>query len=183
MTTALVVIVAIGLVLGVTAMRAARHVPRGHVAVVERFGRYRGPAGPGVVFLAPVVDRIRVFVDMRERELRLERVPFRTADGGGVEVDGVLHYRVIDARAAAYEVADVDVGVEQLVVTVGRAVLGARDQGEALVAHTALEAALGRDLGAAVLRWGLRLVDVRVAGIAREGTGTRRPAVRKDPHR
>ncbi|MGI9156310.1 MAG: SPFH domain-containing protein, partial [Marmoricola sp.] len=58
-------------------------------------------------------DKVRM-VDTREQKGRLAAVPLVTRDEHPMSADVNLCYRVVDPRAATYEVADYALGIEQL---------------------------------------------------------------------
>ena len=51
----------------VVASKAVLVVPQAQAAVVERLGRFRGVAAPGLNFLVPFLDRVRAKIDLREQ--------------------------------------------------------------------------------------------------------------------
>ena len=59
------IIIAIVVVLFVlvVAIKSFMVVPQAQAAVIERLGRYRTTAGPGMNFLAPFFDRVRARID------------------------------------------------------------------------------------------------------------------------
>ena len=66
MTGTIVALVLLALVL-YTVSRTVRIVPQASVFVIERLGRYSRTLNPGIHLLAPVVDKVRVKVDIREQ--------------------------------------------------------------------------------------------------------------------
>jgi regulator of protease activity HflC (stomatin/prohibitin superfamily) len=73
-------------------------------AVVLRLGTFHALRGPGVFWLAPFVDRVARFVDMRIRATEFFSESTLTRDTVPVDVDAVCFWLVWDAKKAVLEV-------------------------------------------------------------------------------
>jgi regulator of protease activity HflC (stomatin/prohibitin superfamily) len=85
-----------------SSVRIVRPYQRG---VVERLGRYRSTADPGLRLIIPFVDRIRL-VDMREQVVDVPPQEVITADNVVVSVDAVVYHEPTDPQRLIYNVAD-----------------------------------------------------------------------------
>ena len=63
-----------------------------HVAVIERLGRFKGFAGPGLHFRFPIIDRV-FYIDLKTED---EHMTFdaKTADNVTIELDVSIQYHV-----------------------------------------------------------------------------------------
>ncbi len=90
--------------------------------------------------------------------------PITLSDGRVVEIDWVLYYEVMDAKAAVYEVSDFLMALEQLGVTALRAVGGDMDLEQILAARDEINGKLREVLSEAANNWGIRVHRVELAG-------------------
>ena len=73
-------------------------------SVVLRFGKFNRVAGPGLIFMIPLVEYSAATVDMRMRSTAFKAEHVLTADLVPVNVDAVLFWTVWDAGKACSEV-------------------------------------------------------------------------------
>ncbi|WP_052460448.1 SPFH domain-containing protein [Microbacterium gorillae] len=164
---ALATVVALALVIlaAIAVARSVRIIPRDRVGLVERLGRYQRTLDPGVHLLLPIVDRVRVTVDMLPQELVIPTQPVITRDDYLVSIDTSLRFQVVDARAATYEVVDHVAAMERLTITTLRELVGTLDRAAVADSRTAITSRLSTALARGAAAWGLRLVDVAVTAI------------------
>ena len=72
-------------------------------SVVLRFGKFNRVAGPGLIFMIPLVEYSAATVDMRMRSTAFKAEHVLTADLVPVNVDAVLFWTVWDAGKACSE--------------------------------------------------------------------------------
>ena len=70
--------------------RSARVIAQYEKGLVLRLGRYRATVGPGLTFLASVIEDM-LKVDMRERVINVEPQKVITQDNVSVTVDAVIY--------------------------------------------------------------------------------------------
>ena len=113
------------LVAGVIVLfKAVRMVPQGYEWTVEAFGKYTHTMSPGLHFLIPIYQGVGRKINMMEQVLEVPSQDVITRDTAVVKVDGVVFYQVLDAAKAAYEVAQLEVAVLNLVMTNIRTAIG-----------------------------------------------------------
>ncbi|GLW08919.1 paraslipin [Microtetraspora sp. NBRC 13810] len=161
----LIVIIVIVAIMGFTLYRTIRTIPQGTAAIVERLGRYHRTLEPGPALVVPFLDRMKDLVDLREQVVSFPPRHVITADNLVVSVDTVAYFQVTDPRAATYEIADVMAGVEHLVVTTLRNVVGALDLERVLASREAIRAELHDVLDEATARWGIRINRVELKSV------------------
>jgi regulator of protease activity HflC (stomatin/prohibitin superfamily) len=108
----------------IVAVKTVLVVPQSQAAVIERLGKFRNVAEPGLNFLVPFLDRIRARIDLREQVVSFPPQPVITQDNLTVSIDTVVYFQVTDPRSAVYEISNYIVGVEQLTTTTLRNVVG-----------------------------------------------------------
>ena len=140
-------------------------IPQAQAAVVERVGRFRTVAPPGLNYLMPFFDRVRKRIDLREQVVSFPPQPVITEDNLTVSIDTVVYYQVTDPRAAVYEISNYIVGVEQLTITTLRNVVGGMSLEETLTSRDAINGQLRGVLDEATGRWGIRVARVELKAI------------------
>ncbi len=133
--------------------------------LVERFGRYKETLDPGLKFIIPFVDSLKIRIDMRETVLDIEPQPVITKDNVTVTVDAVVYYYVTEAKAVRYEVANFFAAVSKLAQTNMRNVIGEMTLDETLTSRERINTALRETLDEATDKWGVRVTRVEVKEI------------------
>lgn len=140
-------------------------VKQASTAIVERLGRYQRTLYPGLSILMPVVDRVRIRVDMREQVASFPPQPVITEDNLVVSIDTVIYFQVTEPKAATYEINNFMLGIEQLTVTTLRNVIGSMDLEEALTSRDQINGQLRGVLDEATGKWGIRVNRVELKAI------------------
>jgi regulator of protease activity HflC (stomatin/prohibitin superfamily) len=164
-TIALVVVALIVLFVIVTVGKAIMVVPQAQSAVIERLGRFRTVASPGLTFLVPFLDKVRARIDLREQVVSFPPQPVITEDNLTVSIDTVVYFQVTDSRAAVYEISNYIVGVEQLTTTTLRNVVGGMSLEQTLTSRDSINSQLRGVLDDATGRWGIRVARVELKAI------------------
>jgi regulator of protease activity HflC (stomatin/prohibitin superfamily) len=162
---ALIVTIVIVLLVLVVAVKSVMVVPQAQAAVIERLGRYRNTAGPGMNFLAPFFDRVRARIDLREQVVSFPPQPVITQDNLTVSIDTVVYFQVTNPQAAVYEISNYIVGVEQLTTTTLRNLVGGMSLEETLTSRDQINQQLRGVLDEATGRWGIRVARVELKAI------------------
>jgi regulator of protease activity HflC (stomatin/prohibitin superfamily) len=160
----IVVLLLVALVV-VSLVKAVQIIPQATAAVIERLGRFKGTADPGLVFLVPFVDKVRERVDLREQVVSFPPQPVITQDNLTVNIDTVVYYQVTDPKAAVYEISDYIVGVEQITTTTLRNVVGGLSLEGTLTSRDQINTVLRGELDEATGRWGIRVARVEIKAI------------------
>ncbi len=165
MTVTIVLIAVLVLLVLITVAKSVLVIPQATAAVVERLGRYRTTAAPGLNILVPFLDRVRARIDLREQVVSFPPQPVITQDNLTVSIDTVVYFQVTDPRSAVYEISNYIVGVEQLTTTTLRNLVGGMSLEETLTSRDQINNQLRGVLDEATGRWGIRVARVELKAI------------------
>jgi len=141
--------------------RVLREYQRG---VVFRLGRLRPLAGPGLVFLLPMLDRL-IRVDLRTVTLTIPPQEVITRDNVPARVNAVAYFRVVDPARAITEVEAYPVATSQIAQTTLRSVLGRADLDTLLSERDELNDSLRRIIDEQTEPWGIKVTTVEIKDV------------------
>ena len=132
--------------------------------VVERLGRYKRTAQPGVNLLIPFIDNLRR-VDMREQVIDVPPQDVITKDNVAVQVDAVIYHEATDPVKLIYNIENFLVAIIKLAQTNLRNLVGEMQLDQALTSRDTINTNLRNVLDEATDKWGVRVVRVEIQRI------------------
>ena len=160
---AIIVIVILVLALGV---RTVRIVPQARVGIIQRLGNYQRTAESGLAIVIPFIDRMLPLIDMREQVVSFPPQPVITSDNVTINVTSVIYYQILDAKASAYQVANLLAAMEQLTQTTLRNVMGGLTLDISLTSRDQVNSQLRMVLDEVTEKWGVRVNRLELKDIA-----------------
>jgi regulator of protease activity HflC (stomatin/prohibitin superfamily) len=145
----------------IAAVKIVQEYERG---VIFRLGRLRGPRGPGIFLIIPLVDRM-VKVDLRVVTLDIPSQEAITRDNVTVKVNAVAYYRVVDPSNAIVRVEDFNRATYQIAQTSLRSVLGQSDLDELLIHRDEVNRKLQHIIDEQTEPWGIKVSIVEVKDV------------------
>jgi len=149
------------LVLLLLSVKVIRPYQRG---LVERLGKFNRILEPGIHFIIPFMERVRV-VDMREHVIDVPPQEVICKDNVVVTVDAVVYYQIIDPVKAVYNVSDFLTAIVKLAQTNLRAIIGEMELDETLSGRDLINARLREELDKITDRWGVKITRVEIQRI------------------
>jgi regulator of protease activity HflC (stomatin/prohibitin superfamily) len=158
-------VIALSLLAASTILIALRMADQWEKAVVLRNGRFRGLKGPGLFWIAPVIDQITTIIDHRVMVTPFNAEKALTKDTVPVNVDAVLFWMVWDAEKAALEVEDYRMAIAWAAQTALREIIGQMDLASILVGRKAMDEELQRIIDERTTPWGVTVQSVEIRDI------------------
>ena len=145
--------------------KAVRIVPQGWEWTVETFGRYTATLQPGLHLLVPIYQNVGRKINMMEQVMEVPSQDVITKDNAVVKVDGVVFFQVLDAAKAAYEVAQLEIAILNLVMTNIRTSIGSMDLDESLSKRDEINSKVLVAVDAATHPWGIKVNRIELKDI------------------
>lgn len=149
----------------VFAALAVKIIPQQQVGVVERLGKFNRLMNPGLNILVPIIDRVRVYHDLRIQQTNVPPQKVITKDNVQVEIDTIIFYQVIDPEQATYGISNYVNGVRNITTATMRQIIGNMELDETLSGREKISTEIRLALDEATEKWGVRIERVEVVDI------------------
>ncbi len=133
-------------------------------AVVFRLGKFSSIKGPGVFFIIPLIDQVRV-IDMRVLAMDIPAQQVITKDNVPVKINGVLFFKVDNPADAIIKVQDYRYAISQYSQTSLRDVIGQMTLDQLLVEREEIGRAIESTVEKDTEGWGLEVTGIRIQDI------------------
>jgi regulator of protease activity HflC (stomatin/prohibitin superfamily) len=153
------------LVLGLILMQSPRIAQQWERAVVLRLGRFVGLRGPGLFWIAPLIDTVSTYIDQRTITTSFAAEQTLTSDTVPVNVDAVLFWMVHDAQKAALEVQEYSQAVSWAAQTALRDIIGRTALTDLLRGRERIEAELQQLIDQRSNPWGVTVQSVEMRDV------------------
>ena len=178
MTGFLVVLITLAILTIVVAMNGIKQVAQGTAAIVERLGEFRIELRPGLNFIVPFLDKVRIVrnvnvksdvrhdrIDLREQIMDIPAQEIISKDNIRVQVDTIVFYQIVEPYKAVYEISSPVEAIKQLSQTTIRNILGEMDLDASLTARESINGRLRSILDEATDKWGIKVLRVEIQEI------------------
>lgn len=162
-TTVIGLVIAAVVVIWV-ATRAVRVIPEYERAVIFRLGRIQEPKGPGIIIVAPVVDKVHR-IDLRTHTYDVPPQDLITKDNVTVQVNAVTYYNVVDSTRAVLAIEDYRVGTQQVAQTTLRSIIGQTTLDDLLTKREEINSKLQQIIDEVTNPWGVKVTIVEVKDV------------------
>ena len=155
---ALYAVIAIVVLLMVSAIRILREYQRGVIFLLGRFWKVKGP---GFIIVIPLIQQM-VRVDLRTIVMDVPSQDVISRDNVSVHVNAVVYFRVIAPDKAIIQVEDFYEATSQLAQTTLRSVLGQHELDEMLSERERLNIDIQNSLDQQTDAWGIKVSNVEI---------------------
>ncbi|NFE18555.1 SPFH domain-containing protein [Clostridium botulinum] len=107
-----------------TIIASIKIVNTGYVYVVERLGKYHRTLEPGWHIIIPYVDFVRQRISTKQQILDIEPQSVITKDNVNISIDNVIFYKILDPKAAVYNIENYQAGIVYSSITNMRNIVG-----------------------------------------------------------
>lgn len=159
-----VIIAAAGAVVSALVAAAIKIANQWERAIVLRLGQFQGIRGPGLFFIVPILDRVRL-VDTRIITEDIRHQEVITRDNVPVTINGVLFFRVIDVESAVMKIQDYVWAIRQLAQTALRDVVGGVTLDELLAERERIGKLVEDVVDKQAQEWGMDVTGIRLLDI------------------
>lgn len=143
------------------AIRVANQWERG---IVLRLGKFQSIRGPGVFFVVPIVDQVRL-VDTRVLAVDIPRQEAITRDNVPVSINGALFFEVASVEDAVMKIQDFAYAISLLAQTALRDVVGGMVLDELLSERERIGKLVEQAVENDSRQWGLHVTGIRLMDI------------------
>lgn len=157
-------IVAIVIVVVLLLAMSVRVVAQYDRGVLFRLGRVIGVRAPGLNFIVPLVDSLRI-VSLRIVTMPIQGQGIITKDNVSVDISAVAYYRVVDPVKSVVEIENVMDAINQIAQTTLRKVVGRHSLDDILSETDRINAAIPTILDPLTLNWGVVVNPVELKDI------------------
>ncbi|KAA3439302.1 SPFH domain-containing protein [Rufibacter hautae] len=161
MTTSLIILASVIVLIALS----VRIIQQQRVAVVERLGKFQRIMQPGLNLFIPIVDRVRVYHDLRIQQTNVPPQSVITRDNVQVLIDTIVFYQVVGPEQATYGIFDYVLGVRNITTATMRQIIGNLELDETLSGRERISAEIRTALDEATEKWGVRIERVEVIDI------------------
>ncbi|MBO6155549.1 MAG: paraslipin [Lachnospiraceae bacterium] len=153
------------IVLVVILILGIKIVPQQHAYVIERLGKYKKTITAGLNIIIPVIDKVRVNVNLKEQVADFPPQPVITKDNVTMQIDTVVYFKIVDPAAYAYGVENPIMAIENLTATTLRNIIGDMELDETLTSRDKVNAQLCAIIDEATDPWGIKINRVELKNI------------------
>ncbi len=153
------------IVLVVILILGIKIVPQQHAYVIERLGKYKKTITAGLNIISPVIDVVRVNVNLKEQVADFPPQPVITKDNVTMQIDTVVYFKIVDPAAYAYGVENPIMAIENLTATTLRNIIGDMELDETLTSRDKVNGQLCAIIDEATDPWGIKINRVELKNI------------------
>lgn len=143
---------------------AIRVVQQYETGVVFQLGKYSRTLQPGLNFIIPVIEWVRV-VDMRICTHDIPKQQVITKDNVPVSINGVVYFKVVDAQIAIIKVQSFVYAISQYAQAALRDVVGGMTLDELLSERQKIGDEIEQGIEKEAKSWGLEVTAIKIQDI------------------
>jgi len=123
--------------------------------IIFRMGKFNRVAGPGWSIVVPFFEKEYSRIDARTKMIDMSIGEAYTLDDLRLDINGLFYYRIIDPEKAILKIENYTKGVQNLIISQVRNVIGRMNMREIFSNLSRLNDLLAESIKKDVLRWGI----------------------------
>jgi regulator of protease activity HflC (stomatin/prohibitin superfamily) len=148
-----------------TAVTIVKFVRQQEVLVIERLGRYNRTISAGINVVWPAVERVAYVFDLREQVIDVPAQDAITKDNATVTIDGILYYKIVHAKDAAYGAQDIRRAIVNLAQTTMRSAIGSMELDKTFEQRSEINDKVVKAVAEAAQSWGAQVTRYEIKDI------------------
>ena len=149
----------------ITLVRGVRIVPQGQEWIIERLGKYDRTLAPGLNFMIPYMESVSRRITTKDIMLDVPEQEVITRDNAVLVTNAIAFVKVTNPVKAVYGIVDFSSGIQNLIMTALRSIVGEMDLDQALSSRDKIKARLRESIADEVMDWGLTVKSVEIQDI------------------
>lgn len=133
--------------------------------VVERLGRYNRTLTAGINIVYPILERVAYEFDLREQVIDVPAQEAITKDNATVTIDGVLYYKIVSAKDAAYGAQNIAKAIINLAQTTMRSAIGSMELDKTFENRAEINQKVVQAVSEAATLWGAQVTRYEIKDI------------------
>jgi regulator of protease activity HflC (stomatin/prohibitin superfamily) len=154
-----------GYVALLTAATIVKFVRQQEALVIERLGRYNRTLTAGINIVWPAVERVAYAFDLREQVMEVPAQDAITKDNATVTIDGILYYKIVHAKDAAYGAQDIRKAIINLAQTTMRSAIGSMELDKTFEQRGEINEKVVKAVAEAAQTWGAQVTRYEIKDI------------------
>ncbi len=140
-------------------------VKQADVLVIERLGKYNRTLTAGINVVIPILERVAFHFDLREQVVDVPAQDAITKDNATVTIDGILYFKVVDGKDAAYGTQDIRRAIVILSQTTMRSVIGSMELDRTFEKREEINSKVVEAVAKAATLWGATVTRYEIKDI------------------
>jgi len=148
-------------ILLMTLLRGLRVLNEYERAVIFSLGKYTGTRGPGLIFIWPIIQKMRR-VDLRLATAEVPRQEVMTRDNIPMLVNAVVYFKVLDPEAVIIKIEDYVFAIRQYTQAALRDVIGNNEMDTVLTERLQIAEAIKEIVDNETSDWGVDVESIKI---------------------
>jgi regulator of protease activity HflC (stomatin/prohibitin superfamily) len=142
-----------------------KFVRQQEVLVIERLGRYNRTCTAGINIIWPALERVAHTFDLREQVIDIPAQDAITKDNATVTIDGILYFKIVHAKDAAYGAQNISRAIINLAQTTMRSAIGSMELDKTFEQRAEINERVVKAVAEAAQTWGAQVTRYEIKDI------------------
>lgn len=158
-------VIILAVLVGIAIFNMVVIVPQGFKYIVQQWGKYNRTLGPGINFIIPMMEKVAYKVTTKDIVLDIPSQEVITRDNAVLVMNAVAYINITTPEKAVYGIENYSWGIQNLVQTSLRSIVGEMALDDALSSRDHIKAKLKTAISDDIADWGITLKTVEIQDI------------------